>query len=188
MNREKVLLGIAGLLAVYALIYYTDFNPFSKEEVSLESEEEENSILKVLEIRKTIPKIPSVSLASAFAWDRDLFSTILEVQAEDLQKQKHILTGIESSNSPSAIIDGDPVRIGYRVGEYEVIDISRNQVVLYGNQQRLVLVLNEEEEGVSLYQGGFNNAFGEARINGLGTFEFKGRIYHTRLKNEFEGL
>ena len=184
MNREKVLLGIAGLLAVYALIYYTDFNPFSKEEVSLESEEEENSILKVLEIRKTIPKIPSVSLASAFAWDRDLFSTILQVQAEDLQKQKHILTGIESSNSPSAIIDGEPVRIGYKVGEYEVIDISRNQVVLYGNQTRFVLVLNQELESEPFYKGEFDKVFKEARLNGLESFRFQGRIYHTRLKSE----
>ena len=186
MNREKVLLGLMGLLSVYALIYYTGFNPFSKEEVSQESAEEEIAVLKIVEIRKIIPKTPSVSLASAFAWDRDLFSTILEVQTEDLPKQKYILTGIESSSSPSAIIDGEPVRIGYRVGEYEVIDISRNQVVLYGNQQRLVLVLNEEPESLSLNQDEFDKAFREARLNGLRTFEFKGRIYNTRLKSEME--
>ena len=186
MNREKVLLGLMGLLSVYALIYYTGFNPFSKEEVPQESVEEENAVLKVLEIRKTIPKIPSVSLASGFDWDRDLFSAILEVQAEDIQKQKYILTGIESSNSPSAIINGEPVRIGYKVGEYEVIDIARNQVVLYGNQQRLVLVLNEEPENVSLNQDEFDRAFRAARQNGLRTFEFQGRIYHTQLKSEME--
>ena len=94
MNREKVLLGIMGLLAVYALIYYTGFSPFSKEEVSQESVEEENAVLKVLALRKTIPKIPSISLASAFDWDKDLFSATLEVQAKDLQKQKYILTEI----------------------------------------------------------------------------------------------
>ena len=186
MNREKVLLGLMGLLAVYALIYYTGFNPFSKEEVFQESVEEENAVLKVLAIRKIIPTTPSVSLASAFDWDKDLFSATLEVQTEDLPKQKYILTGIESSNSPSAIIDGEPVRIGYRVGEYEVIDISRNQVVLYGNQKRLVLVLNEEPESVSLNQDEFDRVFREARLNGLRTFEFKGRIYNTRLKSEME--
>ena len=186
MNREKVLLGLMGLLAVYALIYYTGFNPFSKEEVFQESVEEENAVLKVLAIRKIIPTTPSVSLASAFDWDKDLFSATLEIQAEDIQKQKYILTGIESSSSPSAIIDGEPVRIGYRVGEYEVIDIARNQVVLYGNQKRLVLVLNEEPESVSLNQDEFDRVFREARLNGLRTFEFKGRIYNTRLKSEME--
>lgn len=184
MNREKVLLGILGLLGVYALIYYTGFNPFSKQEVPPESEEKENTITKVLEIRKIIPKIPSVSFASDFGWDRDLFSATLEVQAEDLLKQKYKLTGIESSNSPSAIIDGDPVKIGYKVGDYEVISITKNRVVLYGNQQRLVLVLNTEAEGVSLYQGEFDKAFRSARENMLETFVFKGRLYNTRLKNE----
>lgn len=188
MNREKALLGILGLLAVYALIYYTDFNPFAKEEVSQESVEEENPVLKIVELRKTIPKTPSVSLASTFDWDKDLFSNTLGFEAEDLQKQKHILTGIESSNSPSAIIDGDPVRIGYRVGEYEVIDITRNKVVLYGKQQTLVLVLNEEPESDSLYQDEFDKAFRAARLNGLRTFEFQGMIYHTRLKSEIENF
>ena len=173
-----------GFLGVFALIYYTGFNPVSKLEVSLESIEEENTIMKVLEIRKIIPKISSVSFASDFGWDRDLFSAILEVQVEDLQKQKYILTGIESSNSPSAIIDGEPVKIGYRVGDYEIVSITRNRVVLFGNQQRLVLVLNTEAEGVSLYQGEFDEAFRAARGNRLETFIFKGRVYNTRLRNE----
>ena len=184
MNREKVLLGIVGLLAVFALINYTDFNPFSKQEVPPESGEDENTIMKVLEIRKLIPKVTSVSFSSDLGWDRDLFSATLKVQVEDLQKQKYILTGIESSNSPSAIIDGEPVRIGYKVGEYEVIDISRNQVVLYGNQTRFVLFLNQELESEPLYKGEFDKVFKEARLNGLETFRFQGRIYHTRLKSE----
>ena len=72
------------------------------------------------------------------------------------------------------------------MGEHEVIDIARNQVVLYGNQQRLVLVLNEEPENVSLNQDEFDRAFRAARQNGLRTFEFQGRIYHTQLKSEME--
>ena len=184
MNREKVLLGVMGLLVAFALFYYTGFNPFSKTEGPQESAEEENTVMKIMAIRKTIPKIPSVSLASGPAWERDLFSTILEVQTEDVQEEKYILTGIESSNSPSAIIDGEPVRIGYKVGEYEVIDISRNQVVLYGNQTRFVLFLNQELESEPLYKGEFDKVFKEARLNGLETFRFQGRIYHTRLKSE----
>ena len=72
-----------------------------------------------------------------------------------------------------------------------MIEITKNQVVLYGNRENLVLSLGKGSSTTSsdanyLFMEGFNEAFRVARIKGLNSFEYKGRVYHTRLKSEQE--
>ena len=85
---------------------------------------------------------------------------------------------IEFSESSSAIIDGEPVRIGSFFQGFQVIEITKNQVVLYGNRENLVLSLGKGSSTTSsdanyLFMEGFNEAFRVARIKGLNSFEYK---------------
>ena len=122
-----------------------------------------------------------------YGWGSDLFSRTVTIEVSQLpETQRYELTGIEFSESSSAIIDGEPIRIGSFFNGYHVVDITRNQVISYGNRERLVLTLENGGGVGEEAQREFDEAFRNARLNGLETFEYRGRVYSTRLRSEEE--
>lgn len=182
------MLGILGVLGIYAVYYYTILNAPPEEEMALVEDTKENPIMKITKIRKMIPKTPKEWVEDQHEWGKDLFSTTIKGTAEEGSSDFE-LTGIEFSESSSAIINGEPIRIGSFFSGYQVIDITKTKVTLYGNRENLVLTLgNDRGTGNAnrddLFQQGFEKAFRVARLEGVETFDYKGRTYHTRLKNE----
>lgn len=186
MNREKVMLGVLALLAVYAVLHYTVLNAPPEEPPPPENPLL-NPLTKILAVRSAIPKIPEEPLEQKYGWESDLFSRTVTIEVSQLpETQQYELTGIEFSESSSAIINGEPVRIGSFFNGYQVVDITRDQVILYGNRERLVLSLENGTERGEEAQREFDEAFRQARRSGLETFEYRGRVYSTRLSSEEE--
>jgi type II secretory pathway component PulC len=196
MNREKILLGVLGLLVVFAILYYTVWNvpPPNASHFALVSDPSAappppDPMKKIDSVRGAIPKIPTEAVEEKYEWDKDLFATTMTIEEAELPEQRFHLTGIfftDTSTSSLAIINGEPVRIGDTFEGYEIIEITRNRVILYGNRESLILTLENggaDDDG-SLRE--FSEVFRAARINGLVTFEVRGRLYHTRLSRESE--
>ena len=192
MNREKILLGLLGALGLYALLYYTVLSESPEDILSADKPIEDNPLTKIMSVKKITPRTPDTLVDNRYEWDKDLFSGTVIIETSGLSEDiGYELTGIEFSESSSAIIDGEPVRIGSFFQGFQVIEITKNQVVLYGNRENLVLSLGKGSSTTSsdanyLFMEGFNEAFRVARIKGLNSFEYKGRVYHTRLKSEQE--
>ena len=192
MNREKILLGLLGALGLYALLYYTVLSDSPEDTSTADKQIEDNPLTKIMAVKKITPRTPGTLVENRYEWDKDLFSRTVIMEASELPEDiGYELTGIEFSESSSAIIDGEPVRIGSFFQGFQVIEITKNQVVLYGNRDHLVLSLGNGSPTTNsdtnyLFMEGFNEAFRVARIKGLKSFEYKGRVYHTRLKSEQE--
>ena len=190
MNREKILLGLLGALGLYALLYYTVLSDSPEDTPTVDKQIENNPLTKIIAVKKITPRTPDTLVENRHEWDKDLFSGTVIIETSELSEDiGYELTGIEFSESSSAIIDGEPVRIGSFFQGFQVIEITKNQVVLYGNREHLVLSLGNGSPTTNsntnyLFMEGFNEAFRVARIKGLKSFEYKGRVYHTRLKSE----
>ncbi len=177
------MLGVLGVLAVYAVLHYTVLNAPPGDAPQVTEDPTQNPITKVIAVRRAIPKIPTEAVEEKYEWGKDLFATTMTIEEAELPEQRFHLTGIAFSNS--AIINGEPVRIGDTFEGYEIIEITQNRVILYGNRESLILTLeNGGADDGSLRE--FSEVFRAARINGLETFEFRGRLYHTRLSRESE--
>jgi hypothetical protein len=183
MNREKIMLGVLGVLAVYAVLHYTVLNAPPGDAPQVTEDPTQNPITKVIAVRRAIPKIPTEAVEEKYEWGKDLFATTMTIEEAELPEQRFHLTGVAFSNS--AIINGEPVRIGDTFEGYEIIEITQNRVILYGNRESLILTLeNGGADDGSLRE--FSEVFRAARNNGLETFEFRGRLYNTRLNRESE--
>ncbi len=177
------MLGVLGVLAVYAVLHYTVLNAPPGDAPQVTEDPTQNPITKVIAVRRAIPKIPTEAVEEKYEWGKDLFATTMTIEEAELPEQRFHLTGIAFSNS--AIINGEPVRIGDTFEGYEIIEITQNRVILYGNRESLILTLeNGGADDGSLRE--FSEVFRAARNNGLETFEFRGRLYNTRLNRESE--
>lgn len=144
MNREKIMLGVLVVLGVYAVLHYTVLNAPPDKGPAAAGDPSQDPLMKIIAVRGAIPKIPKEEVLTDYTWGKDLFATTATIgieAEEDLTTARYRLTGIELSESSAAIINGEPVNIGSFIEGYEVIEITRNQVILYRNLETLVLTL-----------------------------------------------
>ena len=147
------MLGVLGLLVVFAILYYTVWNVPPGDVPQATVDPTQDPMMKIIAVRGAIPKIPTEAVEEKYEWGKDLFATTMTIEVAELPEKRepekrepekqYNLTGIEFSkpSSASAIINGELVRIGDTLNDYKIIEITQNGVVLYGNGKRLPLTL-----------------------------------------------
>jgi len=151
---------IIGLAFVAAFVAYFRFLHKGNETgTDIVSSHPEETKLDVSQIQKTKPmgaKVPRLTVAdSASTHIRDIFAPVqLPTDSEALIRAEQTpgpsgvfeLKGtIISGKIPMAIINDKFVRMGERIGEYEIVRINPNEVLLRsGSQEKVLQVLTPE--------------------------------------------
>ena len=153
MTREKILIGFLALLMLYlGATQLIKFLPDSGTQVEQQKDlsRRQAFAVEISAIKKLEPKFDDDIQGRNLRWGRDLFlvqrGAIVadEDVAENPVRASFRLSGILMSGFMArAIINGEVVREGSRVNDYQVTSIDQKSVVLVKNRERIVLTMGE---------------------------------------------
>ena len=153
MTREKILIGFLALLMLYlGATQLIKFLPDSKTQVEQQKDlsRRQAFAVEIATIKKLAPQFDDDIQGRNLRWGRDLFLVQREAivtdedVAENPVRASFRLSGILMSGFMArAIINGEVVREGSRVNDYQVTSINQKSVVLVKNRERIVLTMGE---------------------------------------------
>ncbi len=153
MTREKILIGFLALLMLYlGATQLIKFFPDSGTQVEQQKDlsRRQAFAVEIATIKKLAPKFDDEIQGRNLRWGRDLFLVQREAivtdedVAENPIRASFRLSGILMSGFMArAIINGEVVREGSRVNDYQVTSINQKSVVLVKNRERIVLTMGE---------------------------------------------
>ena len=153
MTREKILIGFLALLMLYlGATQLIKFLPDSGTQVEQQKDlsRRQAFAVEISAIKKLEPKFDDDIQGRNLRWGRDLFLVQREAivtdedVAENPVRASFRLSGILMSGFMArAIINGEVVREGSRVNDYQVTSINQKSVVLVKNRERIVLTMGE---------------------------------------------
>lgn len=153
MNREKLLVGFLALIILYLgatqLIKFLSGSETQAEQLMNLSRPQAFAV-EIATITKLGPKFDDEPPARNLRWGRDLFfvkrgATVADGNvAENTVEASFRLSGVLISGlNVRAIINGEVVREGSRLNDYQVMSINKTSVVLVKNRKRIVLTMGE---------------------------------------------